>query len=330
VGEAEVRRKVEEDRRRLVEAGFAGEVYLCCRGQEIAFEGSGVVGQNEIVTQHLIASLSKAFTGFAIHELARRGQLAREDQLARFFSVPCAFEGVTVQDLLNHTSGVTDGLERGELEDLDLEHSAHAVLERYLELHPQPEPRRFSYANMNYSFLGAIVEQVTEQSHEAAMRELIFAPLELSQTRFVSESSALTPGCKLAEPTRGATYKAPFDWLGYKGSDGILSTTRDLARFLNRLVRPTFVRDFDEQGSSFCASSDITNHMYGYGWYFELGSDGLTKVLRSIWHGGASWPEAYLAYAKYDVERDVELILLSHSPEAQEAIGAFIEACSSL
>jgi CubicO group peptidase (beta-lactamase class C family) len=120
--------------------------------------------------QHLfqIGSISKSFVALTVLALADQGKLDIDAPLARYLpDAALPPEPITVAQLLSHTSGLPDGA---------------AFFPRV------PDGRlwcgyapgsRFSYSNTGYGLLGRLIERVTGQPHQHAVRRLVRAPLGL-------------------------------------------------------------------------------------------------------------------------------------------------------
>src|SRR5690242_12695388 len=89
----------------LTAKGFTGSVLLEDGGAVLLDKGYGVTTE----TGFDIGSLVKPFTAVAILKLESRGRLRRTDPISRFFpSAPPDKARVTIQQLLEHTSGLPD------------------------------------------------------------------------------------------------------------------------------------------------------------------------------------------------------------------------------
>jgi CubicO group peptidase (beta-lactamase class C family) len=175
-------------------------------------------------TRFAIASITKAFTATTVLRLADRGVLSLDDQLSEWLpNVPQA-EGISIRQLLSHTSGlaVDVGSDRA----------------------PTHLPRVcspggcLSYSNLGYELAGAIVEEVTHSSLAQAYHAELLDDLGLRSTFLPSEEDAdglmavghdetgvLDPADEEAAGT-----DAGGD-LGPAGSGGLISTAEDVARF---------------------------------------------------------------------------------------------------
>lgn len=118
-----------------------------------------------------VASVSKSFTAAAVMTLVEDGRLALDDPV-RLPNVP---DGVTVRQLLNQTSGLTDSsVNIAELE------SARTLAE-YADLldatAATPPGTEWAYSNPNYDLAARLVEVVSGQPFDEYVRESVFEPL---------------------------------------------------------------------------------------------------------------------------------------------------------
>ena len=130
-----------------------------------------------------IASISKVLTSTVVLQLADEGALHLDDPLRDLGIVPPAaldprVGDVTVRQLLQHTSGI------GKFRDqffgtaaTDWHTAANLALVSPLAAAPGTI---YAYSNANFAILGVLVEQLTGQSLEAAVRERVLEPLGIS------------------------------------------------------------------------------------------------------------------------------------------------------
>ncbi len=96
---------------------------------------------------------------------------------------------VTARHLLTHTSGI-DGdvfIDTGRGDDC----LAEFVTALALAGQTHPMDATFSYCNSGYVLLGRIIEKVTGQVWDGAMRDLLFAPLGLTRTATLPEEALM-------------------------------------------------------------------------------------------------------------------------------------------
>lgn len=141
-----------------------------------------------------IGSITKVWTATAVMRLVDQGLVDLDTAIIEY--VP-DFVGpseeitrkVTLRHLLTHTSGI-DGdfvAETGSGDD---------ALEKFLvELAhaPQNHPlgATMSYCNSGFSLVGSLIERVTGMTWDAAMRDLVFTPLGLSQATTLPEEAIM-------------------------------------------------------------------------------------------------------------------------------------------
>jgi D-alanyl-D-alanine carboxypeptidase len=195
----------------------------------------------------LIGSVTKTFVAAIVLQLVGEGALALDTE------VGAIAEGVTLRQLLNHTSGLPeyyddfDSLiepyrrDRGYKPNL----TPRAALE-LVHARPRlfPPGEGWAYSGGNYLALGLIVEETTGAALRDELRRRIFEPLGLGGTDLregPSSRSGLARGYLPPEnpvfPKAGpdlvdVTDVELFGW----GAGEMISTARDLARFLQALL----------------------------------------------------------------------------------------------
>lgn len=212
------------------ELGFRGVILVQNHGHLVLNEGFGEAGESfDRDTRYWIASISKSFTATLTFRLEEQGALKRNDALPEFLpSIPPDKRAITVEELLTHTSGlpnkyVSEGI-------VDRDKAVQSILEQPLSQRPG---QAFGYTNDGYSLLGAIAEIAGKAPYRELLQREIFTPAGMS-------SSGLWPACPGPLPILRLSEKLPEsmsreNW-GYKGPDGVCSTTADLARWMNALL----------------------------------------------------------------------------------------------
>jgi CubicO group peptidase (beta-lactamase class C family) len=136
-----------------------------------------------------IGSVSKTFTALAVMQLVEAGKLELDAPVQRYlpwFRVADseASTQITVQDLLNHTSGLSNAVgndysKQDDSSDSALEQRVRALSDVQLN---RPVGSGHEYSNANYDVLGLIVQVVSGQSYETYIQQNIFEPLEMSNS----------------------------------------------------------------------------------------------------------------------------------------------------
>ncbi|MEV6101772.1 serine hydrolase domain-containing protein [Nocardia sp. NPDC051981] len=184
-----------------------------------------------------IGSITKVWTATAVMRLVDQGRLDLDAPLQQVLpglrlADPDTTRRITMRHLLTHTSGI-DGdtfADSGRGDD---------CLERYLpgmaDLPPiHPLGATWSYGNSGFILAGRVIEVLTGMTWDAAMADLLFAPLGLSRTVTLPEQAILhsaavghLPGPD-GRPRRAAVWVLPR----CAGPAGLInSTVRDVIAF---------------------------------------------------------------------------------------------------
>ncbi|MDH2427011.1 serine hydrolase [Sphaerisporangium sp. TRM90804] len=232
-----------------------------------------------------IGSLTKAFTGTVVLQLAAEAGLTLDDTVAKWLPgvveqyIPGADGAeISVRRLLNHTSGLPDALP-GE------------------EPPPAEEPgARFIYSKINYTLAGMIVEGVTGSTLADEIDRRIARPLRLTGTylpaaettirdphpRHYSRLGETGPEAEIHDVT-----EMDVSWAWAAG--GMVSTTSDLHRFLSALLRGRLLPPAEQKEMFTTVSTEgadwVPDTAYGLGVYSQRLPCGVT-----LWGGGGSIP----------------------------------------
>jgi len=113
-----------------------------------------------------INSITKAFVGVAILQLAEMGKLSLSAPVATYLTdLPEAWRAVTIQQLLSHTSGIPDVVDEEEavLITPTLEEAWEKVVAMPMDFKPG---ERFLYNQTNYLLLGQIINKLSGMSFQ--------------------------------------------------------------------------------------------------------------------------------------------------------------------
>ncbi len=162
-------------------------------GEVVLAKGYGLAEvENEVpATEHTvyrIGSVTKQFTAAAIMLLVEEGKLELDADLTEFFpDYPTGGRTITVEQLLNHTSGIkgyTEMPEFGEVMRDDLRHED--LIEIFSSAPFEFEPgERYQYNNSAFFLLGVIIEQVTGESYADFIRSQFFDPLGMEDSHYL-------------------------------------------------------------------------------------------------------------------------------------------------
>ena len=251
------------------------------RAYGLAHRGLGI--SNTVDTQFATGSGSKGLTALTVMSLVERGELGL-DATARSVlgdDLPLIDDGVTVEQLLAHRSGIGDYLDEDEVDDWNAYVMTVPVQElatteqflRVLDGHPMKfEPgERFVYCNGGYVVLALIAERASGVPFHDLVEQRVCAPAGMPDTSFL-RSDELPGRAALGyledEGLRTNVFHLPVRG---NGDGGIYTTAADVhalwdALFAGRIVSPEIVAEMVRPRGDMSANS----MRYGLGfWIYE-------------------------------------------------------------
>lgn len=249
--------------------------------------GTGQPATTDSVWQ--IGSISKVWTATVVMQLVDEGKLALDTPVKEIIDDldlrdPEVTEKVTIHHLLTHTSGIDGDVftDTGRGDD---------VLEKYVArlgeaAQNHPLGATWSYCNSGYVLLGRVIEVVTGQTWDQAMRERLFTPLGLTHTGTLPEE-AMLHGLAMGHLGTGEDI-APAPVWGLPRSCGpaglITATAADVLAFARMHLSGGVAKDGTRVLSAEsvaamadfqvdCPEKDLLGDSWGLGWF------------RCDWHG---------------------------------------------
>ena len=235
-----------------------------------------------------MASVSKQFTALSILLLERDGKLQLEDHVRTYLpELPDYAAGITIRQLLHHTSGLRDyltlsGLAGNPADHVITERAVLNSLARQMRLNFEPGDEHL-YSNSGYVLLSIIVNRVSGRPLDAFARERIFTPLGMRNTRFQHDHAAPIPWRAIGYVRRGETWWIANSLLDVVGDGGMYSTVDDMLRWAAAFERPEFspLLSRMQQPGTLKNGSAIAN---GYGMGL---SKGTYRGVPTVSHGGS-------------------------------------------
>lgn len=190
-------------------------------------------------------SVAKQFTAMCVLLLADEGKLSLADDIRKYVpELPQYSTPITIQMLLNHTSGLKDWGSIGALsgwerttrvytQELALQTIARQQTTNFV---PGTE---YSYSNSNYSLLVTIVERVSGRSLAAFTAERLFTPLRMNDTRWRDNFRAIVPNRAIGYRAADGGYEQLMPFEDVHGHGGLLTTVDDLLKWNDLLERHT-------------------------------------------------------------------------------------------
>jgi len=273
-----------------------------------------------------LASLTKVIaTTTSLMLLVERGRVRLDEPVSTYIAELKRPQtaGITVRQLLSHTSGFRADLPDPELKAI---RDSAALMARVLRERPRVPPgTRVIYSDLNAILLGELVRRVAGESLDAFVTREVFLPLGLHETMFRPPPrlrARIAPtGVWRGHPVAGTVNDgSAFRLRGVSGNAGVFSAAADVARFAQfvlrggtsregrRLVREETVRLFTAKATAFEAGTEAR----ALGWQAiptgeSVSSAGTLFGPRSYGHTGWTGTSLWI-----DPDRDLFVVLLTN------------------
>lgn len=194
-------------------------------------------------TKFRIGSITKTFTATVILQLVQEHKLSLSDPISKWVPNVQDAGSITVQQLLDMTSGIYD--EGGPGSQLGAQAGAdpakvwtpQQIVDLAVAHGPAQPPGTFYYSDTNYVILGIIAQDVTGQPIQALIGSRIIQPLHLTGTSYPTTTAMPAPGSTGYVVYQGQVVAAPVVSPSVYGAAGaIISTVGDLETWVKALA----------------------------------------------------------------------------------------------
>lgn len=292
-------------------AGVPGVAYAVVGPDGVQQDGAaGSDGDGRAVgtgTPFLWGSVSKPVTATLAVLLARAGELDLDAEVSDLLPA-YTVDGVTVRQLLDHTSGLPEGLEL--TDRYDAGRDLTSLLPEIADLEPVAGPgEEHSYSSLNYVVLGAVVEAVTGRPYAEVLAERLLEPAGMTTaTADAAEAERVLPPGHRYVLGRTRAFESRVDPAtvpaGY-----LAGSVADLAAYARTQLDGGPVLD-DEARALLHTAAVGTGDADGYalGWRTST-VPGTDEPM--VWHGGAA--PGYQAAIVLLPERDQAVVVLQNA-----------------
>ncbi len=262
-----------------------------------------------------IGSVTKVFTALTLAEMARRGEVALSDPVAKHLpaDVKVPRRGnrqITLEDLAAHTSGLPRMPANFEPKDPASPYTDYTadLLYRFLSSYELPREigSLYEYSNLGAGLLGHALARRAGMDYEALILARICQPLGLADTRI-----ALSPEMKsrLAVGHNDKLERVPgFEFNALAGAGALRSTANDMLSFLAAAMgsTPSPLADAFPALLRVRVPMGIPGMQGALGW--QTYSRGGPEI---VWKDGGTF--GYASFIGYDPKRHVGVVLLSNT-----------------
>lgn len=259
-----------------------------------------------------LASISKTFTGAAIILLLQEKKLKLEDNITLYLKgLPEFCNFITIQHLLNHTSGLKDYFgyfyEIGILNDKTNDDVFKLV--RGFEELEFPIGSEFKYSNTGYALLSMIIEKVSGQSYSDFLRENIFQPADMQNTYVFTVDKPIIPHRVCGYKKLDDTYRCDDYSLLTYGDGGIYSNVNDLINWSNAIDKNIILsQEYKDMMFTKGKTNNGLEIEYGCGWFVEDYDN-----QKFVYHTGGAY--GFRTLLSKNLHNDYAVILLTNCPQ---------------
>ena len=233
-------------------------------------------------TVYELGSLTKQFTSMSIMMLVEEGKLSLNDRITRFFpAAPPAWANITIRHLLTHTSGIQNhvavpgylgvfkiNLFRQSFPDSN--EIQHLFFQLPLEFEPG---QTWAYDNTGYYLLGLIIEKLSRLSYWSFLKQRIFEPLGMKDTRSTDVNDIVFNRASGYTWLDGGYKNQSVLWpfVGFSAGS-LMSTVEDLALwdaalYTEKLVKRATLNEMWQAAKS--NSGSLLPYNCGFGWFID-------------------------------------------------------------
>lgn len=246
---------------------FSGVVRIK-QGEYTVYEGAfGYASKafripNKMDVRFGTASITKMFTALGILKLVDSGRVDITDLLSEYLQFDDATldPGITIEQLLTHTSGIADYFDARNPEGFEKLWSQvpsqyidrlDKILPLFIDETPENRPgEQFAYCGSGFILLGLVIEKVTGMDYYQYMREEVFKKHYLFDTDFIPLQQVCENVAEGYIPVKNEKnqligwqrniFSVPSNGLS---DGGAFSTARDMIKFMRMLRQHEFLSE---------------------------------------------------------------------------------------
>lgn len=197
-----------------------------------------------------IASISKSFSATAIMQLQEQGKLSIDQDVSELIGFPVRNPRypdsiITLRLMMSHLSSINDSQGYFTLDAIHPEKNT-----KWMDAYSNyPPGTKFSYCNINYNMIGAIIERVSGERFDQYVYNHVLVPLKLSggynldeldtsrlasiyEYRSDSGKFLLSPGAYASRTKEIANYQLGYSAPLFSPTGGMKISASDLARYM--------------------------------------------------------------------------------------------------
>lgn len=286
------------------------------KGSELVRKGYGLASlelkvENDPKMIYKIGSLTKQFTAAAVLKMEEEGILSIKDDIRKYLpDYPDQEYIITIENLLNHTSGIPSFTDRKDMSDIE---KTELTPDQLIALFKDesldfPCGEQYSYSDSGYALLGLLIERLSGITYEKFITQNLFSKAKLNNTfcdnpekLIMNRASGYTSDSLGYKPAQYMTMKVPF------AGGNLISNVNDLYTWTKALHNGEMISE--EQYLKMFTSGKLTSGEYtGYG----FGTFVKTFANQPVYfHDG--WIYGFNSKQIYFPESDLFIVVMSNS-----------------
>ncbi|MDJ0759708.1 MAG: serine hydrolase domain-containing protein [Woeseiaceae bacterium] len=275
--------------RPYLEIGHLSGTVLLAKGEEILYQKSFGLADQELNvmntpnTRFGVGSVNKPMTIVILARLIEEGKVSLSDTLAQYAPDFPRGENITVEHLLNHSSGIAHRV-TSELDETRPQTAASLLaLAAKSELVFEPGSDTV-YSSAGFSVLARVLEIASGEPYSQLLEQHVLDPAEMAETSDAGSREIIQHRAKAYFfDTAGLVNAPPGDISYLVGAGSVFSTPADLFAMQRALIA---------------------------GKFGKLASEALVRDDGGLsWNGSAA---GYRTLADYDAESDISLIMATN------------------
>ncbi|MGW0432773.1 serine hydrolase domain-containing protein [Micromonospora sp. NPDC003197] len=273
--------------------GLPGAAVAVTRGNEVVHTaGYGHSPNGDPITAHspmAVASVSKSFTALAVMQLVEAGRVELDkpvhSYLPEFTMADPRATKITVRQLLNQTSGMSDTTYHS-FSRRPVPRSLQEAVATMRTARLAADPgTRWEYHNPNFQVAARLVEVVSGRPFDDYLRQHVFGPLGMADSRTANVASDLPPSARGHLMILGMAVAVPEPPAFGNGSGGVLSSAYDMAAWLiahgNQGRGRNGTAIISPAGLTTLHTPSVVSGSYALGWSIETSASGAPMIEHS-------------------------------------------------
>ena len=272
-----------------LEIGHLSGTILIAKGDEVLYQRSFGLADHELNvintrdTRFGVGSVNKPMTIVILARLIEEGKVKLSDRLAQYAPSFPRGEDITVEHLLNHSSGIAHRV-TSELDETRVQTAASMLaLAAKSELVFEPGSDSV-YSSAGFSVLARVLEIASGKSYSELLEQYVLDPAGMTATSDAGSRQIIKNRAKAYFFDTTGLLNAPLGDISYLvGAGSVFSTPADLYAIQRALIS---------------------------GKFGKLASEALVTENGGLaWNGSAA---GYRTFADYDAESDISLIMATN------------------